>query len=178
MDLYPYIHLEVLETCLMLTLSSTGFDISDESVFPDFLGRNERHMLWTTDEKEHPCCHPGSVTVWGCPSAVGTVNLHFCDGTINAETDRDFKAPCDALKMTSFSKDINAFFNKAATFSPTEAWLWKEREQGLQSWPLPRKKSAENFGTKNWTTLTMYCCTPEDVLVGKTGIITSEKLVI
>ncbi len=28
---------------------------------------------------------PGSVMVWGCVSALGKVNLHFCDGTINAE---------------------------------------------------------------------------------------------
>ncbi len=28
---------------------------------------------------------PGSVMVWGCVSALGKGNLHFCDGTINAE---------------------------------------------------------------------------------------------
>ncbi len=28
---------------------------------------------------------PGSVMVWGCVSAFGKGNLHFCDGTINAE---------------------------------------------------------------------------------------------
>ena len=28
---------------------------------------------------------PGSVMVWGCVSALGKGNLHFCYGTINAE---------------------------------------------------------------------------------------------
>ncbi len=48
-------------------------------------------MLWTKEEKDHPDCYqqqvqkPGSVMVWGCVSALGKGNLHFCDGTINAE---------------------------------------------------------------------------------------------
>ncbi len=42
-------------------------------------------------KKDHPDCYqqqvqkPGSVMVWGCVSALGKGNLHFCDGTINAE---------------------------------------------------------------------------------------------
>ncbi len=43
---------------------------SDESVFQVFFGRNGRRR---------------SVMVWGCVSALGKGNLHFCDGTINAE---------------------------------------------------------------------------------------------
>ncbi len=48
-------------------------------------------MLRTKEEKDHPHCYqqqvqkPGSVMVWGCVSALGKGNLHFCDGTINAE---------------------------------------------------------------------------------------------
>ncbi len=48
-------------------------------------------MLRTKEEKDHPDCYqqqvqkPGSVMVWGCVSALGKGNLHFCDGTINAE---------------------------------------------------------------------------------------------
>ncbi len=48
-------------------------------------------MLRTKEEKNHPDCYqqqvqkPGSVMVWGCVSALGKGNLHFCDGTINAE---------------------------------------------------------------------------------------------
>ncbi len=42
-------------------------------------------------KRHHPDCYqqqvqkPGSVMVWGCVSALGKGNLHFCDGTINAE---------------------------------------------------------------------------------------------
>ncbi len=64
---------------------------SDESVFQVFFGRNGRRVLRTKEEKDHPDCYqqqvqkPGSVMVWGCVSALGKGNLHFCDGTINAE---------------------------------------------------------------------------------------------
>ncbi len=53
--------------------------------------RNGRRVLRTKEEKDHPDCYqqqvqkPGSVMVWGCVSALGKGNLHFCDGTINAE---------------------------------------------------------------------------------------------
>ncbi len=59
--------------------------------------------------KDHPDCYqqqvqkPGSVMVWGCVSALGKGNLHFCDGTINAEkVHRDFGAQYAAFKKTSF----------------------------------------------------------------------------
>ena len=64
---------------------------SDESVFQVFFGRNGSCVLRTKEEKDHPDCYqqqvqkPGSVMVWGCVSALGKGNLHFCDGTINAE---------------------------------------------------------------------------------------------
>uniref|UniRef100_A0A9J7WZK0 Tc1-like transposase DDE domain-containing protein n=1 Tax=Cyprinus carpio carpio TaxID=630221 RepID=A0A9J7WZK0_CYPCA len=64
---------------------------SDESVFQVFFGRNGRRVLRTKEEKDHPDCYqqqvqkPGSVMVWGCVSALGKGNLHFCEGTINAE---------------------------------------------------------------------------------------------
>ncbi len=64
---------------------------SDESVFQVFFGRNGRRVLRTKEEKDHPDCYqqqvqkPGSVMVWDCVSALGKGNLHFCDGTINAE---------------------------------------------------------------------------------------------
>ncbi len=59
--------------------------------FRYFFGRNGRRVLRTKEEKDHPDCYqqqvqkPGSVMVWGCVSALGKGNLHFCDGTINAE---------------------------------------------------------------------------------------------
>ena len=48
-------------------------------------------VLRTKEEKNHPDCYqqkvqkPASVMVWGCDRALGKGNLHFCDGTINAE---------------------------------------------------------------------------------------------
>ncbi len=59
--------------------------------FRYFFERNGRRVLRTKEEKDHPDCYqqqvqkPGSVMVWGCVSALGKGNLHFCDGTINAE---------------------------------------------------------------------------------------------
>ncbi len=59
--------------------------------FRYFLGGNGRRVLRTKEEKDHPDCYqqqvqkPGSVMVLGCVSALGKGNLHFCDGTINAE---------------------------------------------------------------------------------------------
>ncbi len=61
---------------------------SDESVFQVFFGRNGRRVLWTKEEKDHPDCYqqqvqkPGSVMVWGCVSALGKGNLHFCDAPL------------------------------------------------------------------------------------------------
>ncbi len=81
---------------------------SDESVFQVFFGRNGRRVLRTKEEKDHPDCYqqqvqkPGSVMVWGCVSALGKGNLHFCDGNINAEKYRDFGAQYAAFKKTSF----------------------------------------------------------------------------
>ncbi len=66
------------------------------------------------EEKDHPDCYqqqvqkPGSVMVWGCVSALGKGNLHFCDGTINAEKYIEilehaaFKKTSAAFKKTSF----------------------------------------------------------------------------
>ncbi len=51
----------------------------------------KQRIIRTKEEKDHPDCYqqqvqkPGSVMVWGCVSALGKGNLHFCDGTINAE---------------------------------------------------------------------------------------------
>ncbi len=87
---------------------------SDESVFQVFFGRNGRRVLRTKEEKDHPDCYqqqvqkPGSVMVWGCVSALGKGNLHFCDGTINAEkyieinAEKYIETQYAAFKKTSF----------------------------------------------------------------------------
>lgn len=104
----------------MLTVSRSTVDFSglggiwdrpshSGNVFCGFFGRNGRRVLWTKDEKSHPDCYqqqvqtPGSVMVWGCVSALGKSNLHFCDGTINAEKYiQMFGATYAAFKTTSF----------------------------------------------------------------------------
>ncbi len=59
--------------------------------FRYFLGGMDAVCSGPKKEKDHPDCYqqqvqkPGSVMVWGCVSALGKGNLHFCDGTINAE---------------------------------------------------------------------------------------------
>ncbi len=59
--------------------------------FRYFLGGMDAVCSGAKEEKDHPDCYqqqvqkPGSVMVWGCVSALGKGNLHFCDGTINAE---------------------------------------------------------------------------------------------
>ena len=55
-----------------------------------FFGGNGHHVLQTKDEKVHQNCYQQQVQkyrdrVKGRVSALGKGNLHFCDGTINAE---------------------------------------------------------------------------------------------
>ncbi len=91
---------------------------SDESVFQVCFGRNGRRVLRTKEEKDHPDCYqqqvqkPGSVMVWGCVSALGKGNLHFCDGTINAEKYIEIWSTICCLQEDIFSRDVHAYFNK------------------------------------------------------------------
>ncbi len=117
---------------------------SDESVFQVFFGRNGRRVLRTKEEKDHPDCYqqqvqkPGSVMGWGCVSALGKGNLHFCDGTINAEkyieilehnmlpSRRHLFQGCPCI----FQQD-NA---KPHTAHITKSWLRRKRVRVLD-WP-------------------------------------------
>ncbi len=91
---------------------------SDESVFQVLFGRNGRRVLRTKEEKDHPDCYqqqvqkPGSVMVWGCVSALGKGNLHFCDGTINAEKYIEILEHNMLPSRDIFSRDVHAYFNK------------------------------------------------------------------
>ncbi len=79
---------------------------------------NGRRVLRTKEEKDHPDCYqqqvqkPGSVMVWGCVSALGKGNLHFCDGTINAEKYIEIWSTICCLQEDIFSRDVHAYFNK------------------------------------------------------------------
>ncbi len=91
---------------------------SDESVFQVFFGRNGRRVLRTKEEKDHPDCYqqqvqkPGSVMVWGCVSALGKGNLHFCDGTINTEKYIEILEHNMLPSRRHLSRDVHAYFNK------------------------------------------------------------------
>ncbi len=75
-------------------------------------------MLQTKEEKDHPDYYqqqvqkPGSVMVWGCVSALGKGNLHFCDGTINAEKYIEILEHNMLPSEDIFSRDVHAYFNK------------------------------------------------------------------
>ncbi len=117
---------------------------SDESVFQVFFGRNGRRVLRTKEEKDHPDCYqqqvqkPGSVMVWGCVSALGKGNLHFCDGTINAEK------YIEILEHTMLPSRRHLFQGRPCIFQQdnakphsahiTKSWLRRKRVRVLD-WP-------------------------------------------
>ncbi len=83
-----------------------------------YFGRNGRRVLRTKRRKGSskllPATSPkpGSVMVWGCVSALGKGNLHFCDGTINAEKYIEIWSTICCLQEDIFSRDVHAYFNK------------------------------------------------------------------
>ncbi len=147
---------------------------SDESVFQVFFGRNGRRVLRTKEEKDHPDCYqqqvqkPGSVMVWGCVSALGKGNLHFCDGTINAEK------YIEILEHNMLPSRRHLFQGRPCIFQQdnakphsahiTKFWLRRKRVRVLD-WPAcsPDLSPIENvahFEAQNATTKTPYCCPP------------------
>ncbi len=117
--------------------------------FRYFFGRNGRRVLRTKEEKNHPDCYqqqvqkPGSVMVWGCVSALDKGNLHFCDGTINAEK------YIEILEHNMLPSRRHIFQGRPCIFQQdnakphsahiTKSWLRRKRVQVLD-WPacLPR----------------------------------------
>ncbi len=101
-------------------------------------------MLRTKEEKDHPDCYqqqvqkPGSVMVWGCVSALGKGNLHFCDGTINAEK------YIEILEHNMLPSRRHLFQGRPCIFQQdnakphsahiTKSWLRRKRVQVLD-WP-------------------------------------------
>ncbi len=96
------------------------------------------------EEKDHPDCYqqqvqkPGSVMVWGCVSALGKGNLHFCDGTINAEK------YIEILEHNMLPSRRHLFQGRPCIFQQdnakphsahiTKSWLWRKRVRVLD-WP-------------------------------------------
>ncbi len=112
--------------------------------FRYFFGRNGRRVLRTKEEKDHPDCYqqqvqkPGSVMVWGCVSVLGKGNLHFCDGTINAEKYIEILAQYAAFKKTSFpgtSMHISTRQCKTHSAHITKSWLRRKRVRVLDCLP-------------------------------------------
>ncbi len=148
---------------------------SDESVFQVCFGRNGRRVLRTKEEKDHPDCYqqqvqkPGSVMVWGCVSALGKGNLHFCDGTINAEK------YIEILEHNMLPSRRHLFQGRPCIFQQdnakphsahiTKSWLRRKRVRVLdwaclQSRPVSNRECVAHFEAQNATTKTPYCCPP------------------
>ncbi len=76
--------------------------------------------------------------VWGCVSALGKGNLHFCDGTINAEKYIEIlEQQYAAFKKTSFpgtSMHISTRQCKPHSAHITKSWLRRKRVRVLD-WP-------------------------------------------
>ncbi len=138
-------------------------------------GRNGRRVLRTKEEKDHPDCYqqqvqkPGSVMVWGCVSALGKGNLHFCDGTINAEKiHRDFGAQYAAFKKTSFpGTSMHISTRQCKTTFCTHNKVLAAEEEGTSTWlaclqsrPVSNRECVAHFEAQNATTKTPYCCPP------------------
>ncbi len=117
---------------------------SDESVFQVFFGRNGRRVLRTKEEKDHQTVTSNKSKSQGlswygvCVSALGKGNLHFCDGTINAEK------YIEILEHNMLPSRRHLFQGRPCIFQQdnakphsahiTKSWLRRKRVQVLD-WP-------------------------------------------
>ncbi len=91
---------------------------SDESVFQVFLGGMDTVCSGPKKKRiiqivyQQQVQKPGSVMVWGCVRALGKGNLHFCDGTINAEKYIEILEHNMLPSRRHLSRDVHAYFNK------------------------------------------------------------------
>ncbi len=107
--------------------------------------------------------------VWGCVSALGKGNLHFCDGTLMLKVHRDFWSTICCLQEDIFSRDVHAYFNKTMqnhhSAHITKSWLRRKRVRVLD-WPAcsPRpvsnRECVAHFEAQNADTKTPYFCPP------------------
>ncbi len=101
-------------------------------------------MLRTKEEKDHPDCYqqqvqkPGSVMVWGCVSALGKGNLHFCDGTINTEKHIEISEHNMLPSRRHLFQGRSCIFQqdnaKPHSAHITKSWLRRKRVRVLD-WP-------------------------------------------
>ncbi len=124
--------------------------------------------------KDHPDCYqqqvqkPGSVMVWGCVSALGKGNLHFCDGTINAEK------YIEILEHNMLPSRRHLFQGRPCIFQQTmqnhilhtlQSPGCRGRGYGYLTGlpavrPVSNRECVAHFEAQNATTKTPYCCPP------------------
>ncbi len=95
---------------------------------PDQKRKGSSRLLPATSPK------PGSVMVWGCVSALGKGNLHFCDGTINAEKYIEILEHNMLPQEDIFSRDVHAYSTRHAkphSAHITKSWLQRKRVRVL-----------------------------------------------
>ena len=77
--------------CSLIIQTQIQWSWDDESKFQIVFENHRRCVFLAKDKKDHQDCYQfevqklASVIVWGCISAHGMVNLHICEGTLNAE---------------------------------------------------------------------------------------------
>ncbi len=124
-------------------------------------------MLRTKEEKDHPDCYqqqvqkPGSVMVWGCVSALGKGNLHFCDGTINAEK------YIEILEHNMLPSRRHLFQGRPCIFQQdnakphsahiTKSWLRRKRVRVLDWQYKVYLQMTWSWPDKTWNILCSYC---------------------
>ncbi len=130
---------------------------------PDQRRKGSSRLLPATSPKAR-VCHG-----MGCVSALGKGNLHFCDGTINAEK------YIEILEHNMLPSRRHLFQGRPCIFQQdnakphsahiTKSWLRRKRVTGtwlacLQSRPVSNRECVAHFEAQNATTKTPYCCPP------------------
>ncbi len=136
-----------------------------ESVFQViFLGGMDAVCSGPKKKRIIPDCYqqqvqkPGSVMVWGCVSALGKGNLHFCDGTINAEKYIEIWSNNMLPSRRHLFQGRPCIFQqdnaKPHSAHITNSWLRRKRVTGtwlacLQSRPVSNRECVAHFWSDN-----------------------------
>ncbi len=150
--------------------------LSDESVFQVFFWRNGRRVLRTKEEKgfiqtvtSNKSKSPGSIMVWGCVSALGKGNLHFCDGPLMLKKYIEIlEHNMLPFKKTSFpGTSMHISTRQCKTTFCTHYKVLAVEEEGtgtwlacLQSRPVSDRECVAHFEAQNATTKTHTVCPP------------------